>query len=401
MAKVLIAQPTRMHTHQLARALFEAGHLVYFFSLLPDSRQGAGRSRWAEPFSSRFDYNRLDFLPPSQCRFRVGPLVLQKLTYNNRSLFLSRLGELAAWSMFDRWVARSLQVIEPDLVIGYEMSSATTFVEGRRLGIPCVLDAAASHYALQLQWLEEERRAATIWPGRRLVYRKQREIEAANLIMTCSPQSAQSYVDAAVDACKVVVNPLGVDIDMFSQSSCRTGAPKFLFVGNPLSTKGLDRLINSFSRLSVEEPSALLYLVGDHGSYGAEDRHPWLRPQGKLDHRQLADLMSKIDYLVMPSALESFGLVALEALSSGMSLLISDKVGVGGVLPAGEWCVTFSHEVEGALDDALRAACARVDFSRQLDATARSLASAFGWQAYRERALGFLEPLLKNQKQAA
>lgn len=394
MGKILIAQPTRMHAHQLARACAEAGHTVHFMSLLPDAVRPGERGRWRYALSSRFDHNRLDFLPAEQCEFWVGPLVLQKLTFNSPILALSRVGEWAAWALFDRWVSRSIERLRPDLVIGYERSSVETFLKCKRLGIPSVLDAAAEHYLMQQQCLDEERRAAQTWAGDLLVERKKQEIDLADLIITCSPQSGRSYVEAGVPAERVAVNPLGVDAASFWLASKRGGPPKFLFVGNPLPYKGLDRLLHCFESVSRECPGALLNVVGDAGRHVSGAAHSWLVLHGKKTHAQLAQLMSEVDYLVMPSRLESFGLVALEALASGMNVLISNRVGVSGLLPGGGVCETFSSDDDEGLQSALRSACARVEQARTRGDEGRTLAINFGWHAYRERAVALLAPLL-------
>lgn len=66
---------------------------------------------------------------------------------------------------------------------------------------------------------------------------------------------------------------------------------------------------------------------------------------GPLDHVRLADAMRTADMLVLPSDLESFGLVLIEAMSSGLPTISSDlpgtravvKHGVTGLLvPAGD-----------------------------------------------------------------
>lgn len=394
MRKILIAQPTRMHAHQLALAFVEGGYDVFFHTLLPDAPRAGQSGRWRRSLSSRFEHNRLDFLPAGRTKCWPGPLVLQKLTFNSKSLSVSRAGEWAAWALFDRWVARSVAQMRPDLVIGYERSSALTYSVCQRLDIPCVLDAAAEHYSLQQRWLEEEREAARTWAGRRLIDRKQQEIVGADLIMTCSPQAKQSYIDAGVADEKVTVNPLGVDLTAFDQPSQRRGSPKFLFVGNPLPYKGLDRLLGCFSNVAADFPGAVLNVVGDTGRHLSTRHDPWLVLRGKLSHTELAALMSEMDYLVMPSRLESFGLVALEALASGMSVLISERVGIGGVLPNSGVCTRFSAEDDADLENVLRAACARTEHARSLDGESRNLAAGFGWRTYRARARALLEPLL-------
>ena len=52
--------------------------------------------------------------------------------------------------------------------------------------------------------------------------------------------------------------------------------------------------------------------------------HPYLVVHGKLSHSQLPQLLATTDCLVLPSRLESFGMVVVEALAAGVPVIVSD-----------------------------------------------------------------------------
>ena len=61
---------------------------------------------------------------------------------------------------------------------------------------------------------------------------------------------------------------------------------------------------------------------------------------------QLAELLCEVDLAIMPSRTEGFGLAALEALSAGLPVLVSENSGLGEVLkniPYGSSCVVESE----------------------------------------------------------
>ena len=64
------------------------------------------------------------------------------------------------------------------------------------------------------------------------------------------------------------------------------------------------------------------------------------------NREQLAELLCEVDLAIMPSRTEGFGLAALEALSAGLPVLVSENSGLGEALkkiPCGSSCVVESE----------------------------------------------------------
>jgi glycosyltransferase involved in cell wall biosynthesis len=79
---------------------------------------------------------------------------------------------------------------------------------------------------------------------------------------------------------------------------------------------------------------------------------------GDRTHREVARCLRAADLLVMPSTLESFGIVQLEAMACGLPVVIADVAGARGVSRDG---VHGVHVVPGDLDDLTRALRGLVD----------------------------------------
>jgi glycosyltransferase involved in cell wall biosynthesis len=97
---------------------------------------------------------------------------------------------------------------------------------------------------------------------------------------------------------------------------------------------------------------------------------------------ELAQTLSSADVFVFPSRTDTFGLVLLEALASGVPVAAFPVPGPLDVL--GE------HPV-GALDQDLGAACARARLIRSADC--RAYALRFRWRRCAEELRDFLEPI--------
>jgi glycosyltransferase involved in cell wall biosynthesis len=120
-----------------------------------------------------------------------------------------------------------------------------------------------------------------------------------------------------------------------------------LFVGNIIRQKGLIELVEAFSKLKKEYPSVSLYMIGakkDNVFYnelihrikeaGIND----VSIYDAMKQQEVAVWMAAAEMFVLPSHLEGFGLVALEAMSchtpvvgsrvGGLAYLLDDGAGV-------------------------------------------------------------------------
>jgi glycosyltransferase involved in cell wall biosynthesis len=139
-----------------------------------------------------------------------------------------------------------------------------------------------------------------------------------------------------VDSRKIVVIPHGVDFKRFSECKIKLaldGDPVVLYVGKLSKRKGIDILFQAIAKLRLELPGIKLHLVGS----GYLNYFQLLAKKlgiGKLAvfHGYVDDLMlpayyKSADFCVFPSKYESFGIVFLEAMASGIPV-IATPVGV-------------------------------------------------------------------------
>jgi N-acetyl-alpha-D-glucosaminyl L-malate synthase BshA len=119
----------------------------------------------------------------------------------------------------------------------------------------------------------------------------------------------------------------------------RDGEKMVLHVSNFRPVKRIRDVVKIFARLAAEVPSRLV-LVGDGPertdaieearAQGITDRVVFL---GKQD--SVAEIMACADLLLLPSTNESFGLVALEAMASGVPVVATHAGGLPEVVETG------------------------------------------------------------------
>lgn len=106
---------------------------------------------------------------------------------------------------------------------------------------------------------------------------------------------------------------------------------KFIYVGSFFKRKGIDILFKAACRLSPEGWG--LDLVGGGGdldeyvkSFTKSSKHP-IRLIGKWDGNQVVSCLLDYDACIVPSRFDGWGMAVNEALSAGLGVLVSDKVG--------------------------------------------------------------------------
>lgn len=122
-----------------------------------------------------------------------------------------------------------------------------------------------------------------------------------------------------------------------SQWGIPADAPVVLFVGSGFQRKGLDRLLGMWESPRLKE--VYLLVVGEdaqrkrYASWAERRAHKRVIFAGRQD--AVEDFYGAADILALPAFQEAFGNVVLEALASGLPVLVSRAVGAAEVL-AGE-----------------------------------------------------------------
>jgi glycosyltransferase involved in cell wall biosynthesis len=142
---------------------------------------------------------------------------------------------------------------------------------------------------------------------------------------------------------RLVVIPNTVDVAAFGGGAPADRVPgELLWVGNRTETKGIATLLRAFAVVHERRPETVLRLIGR--SFRPEHETGWQRLAGELgvapavrfeppaDRAGVAAAMRRADLFVHPSTRETFGVVAVEALASGLPVVASDSGGVTEVL---------------------------------------------------------------------
>ncbi|MBD2359968.1 glycosyltransferase family 1 protein [Anabaena minutissima FACHB-250] len=186
---------------------------------------------------------------------------------------------------------------------------------------------------------------------KRLAVEKQ-VLETAERIVATSPQEQQHMRSLVSTKGYIDVIPCGTDIQQFGSIDRASARAKLgiaqdtkvvLYVGRFDSRKGIETLVRAVNESQLRDSGKLKLIIGGGSTPGASDGRERDRIEsivqelgmsnfttlpGRLGQEILPTYYAAADVCVVPSHYEPFGLVAIEAMSSGTPVIASD---VGGL----------------------------------------------------------------------
>jgi D-inositol-3-phosphate glycosyltransferase len=230
----------------------------------------------------------------------------------------------------------------------------------------------------------------------------------------CATEQERAFLRQlyGADVAKVSVIPLGVDMDRFRPAAKQAARETLglkderivLFVGRIEPLKGVDILINAAAMLESDVDCSVLIVGGDEASQPEVEALQGLARQrgiehrvafvGAVDHEKLPLYYNAADVCVVPSHYESFGLVAVEAMASGVPVVASRVGGLTGTVKDGEtgylipWLCPepFAERIELLLDNE--------PLRQNLGEAAREAVARYRWENVAEAVLQVYNDLL-------
>ena len=189
----------------------------------------------------------------------------------------------------------------------------------------------------------------------------------------------------------VRVIPNGIDVNAFKPGltpirHLRDDHVNILFVGRLEKRKGLGDLLRAYEFMQARVPKSRLIVVGDGPlrsqveSYISRHRLPNVVMAGYVPDTVLPRYYCSADIFCAPATgAESFGIVLLEALASGLPVVATEVEGYMSVLEAGRDSLTVQPKGWAELGSALIILARDAELRRRMGAYGREKAGRFGW----------------------
>lgn len=162
--------------------------------------------------------------------------------------------------------------------------------------------------------------------------------ESADLFHTFSRHGMRGLRELGIPQEKIRLIPHGVDVSRFGhRRKSSAGTVRIAWLGRIDRTKGIIILLKALSHLKTEHDSLELLIGGDPSDdpryyrelvdYTRAARLPEVKFVGLIDDSP--SFLQQADIFASPSLMETFGIVNLEAMASGLPVVASS---VGGIL---------------------------------------------------------------------
>jgi glycosyltransferase involved in cell wall biosynthesis len=300
-------------------------------------------------------------------------------------------GKVYAWltaRLVDRYIER---FGIPGLIHAHNIHWAgyAAYLVNCRHGIPYVVTEHSSNFLM-------ERIPPTASPGTRKSFAKAARVIAVSRRLA---NSMEEYMDGK----KVTIVPNVVDTDYFSLPPEEPAPVPFTFlaVASLDANKGLDVLIRAFARRFREDPGVCLEIAGDGplrnelkalcGSLGVDKKVGFL---GMLSREDVRAAMWRAHAVALSSFRETFGVVLIEALSTGLPVIATRSGGPEDIVtPDVGFLVAAGDEEE--LARSLTQVRERTSFSR--NALREYAVRIFGKQAVARSLLEIYDDVLRER----
>jgi len=230
------------------------------------------------------------------------------------------------WSRLMRRLVESYAVVYgiPDLIHGHAAlwGGYAAMLASRALQRPFVVTEHSSSILTEGISPAQRRHAADVY-------------RSASAVIAVS-RNLKTSVDTVAGTAVAEVVPNTVDCDYFTLPPARRkGAPfTFLAVCDLVSYKRVDLLIRAFARLNVRHPNTRLVIAGTgkdrrqlHGLAHALVPQQKIEFTGALPRWQVRQWMREAGALVLCSDHETFGVVLIEAMATGLPVIATRSGG--------------------------------------------------------------------------
>lgn len=386
------------HYYYTALALDQRGYLGSYITgpCALDSEEWMGRC--GGPLARLWAERRLKGISPHKVKRMWLPEIVQKAIKK-----IGGTGGQSNWThneLFARGAARRMG--ECDAIHFVHSVGREAARKAKRNGATVVCDIREEHPQFQHDILSDEAGRLGIefhGAGARYSNRVLEELDIADRIFCPSAYAKATFVARAIDADKIAVCPYGVDIESFTPAPVQVdrGAFTVLFLGNVCMRKGIHYLLEGFQRAKLGNARLLL----------AGPVDPTFRPilrryegqfeeVGRVPRAQVGALYRRADAFVIPSLADVGPLVALEAMSTGLPVVVSENTGVAELMtPYVDGLVVPIRDAR-SIAESLTYLHENADRRIAMGAAAAARVREVSWERYREICGDFYDGLFRS-----
>jgi len=241
--------------------------------------------------------------------------------------------------LFDMFAKKHINT-GADLVVHTDSGLARSLEKARGLGIPTVILHRTLHPLHVVNILKEESEKFGIREKSVLVYEKWvsnrvKTLRQCNKILALSELERDSLVKFGIQKSKIelIRHGQGVDTNYFKPSNEKEETFTVLFLGHKSLIKGVPYLLEAWKKLNLKDAKLIVAGYQDKKLIEIYRRRTQFEAPGIVNPLKY---YQKAHIYILPSLGDSFARTALEAMSCGLPVIVSDMTGIKDVIEDGK-----------------------------------------------------------------
>jgi glycosyltransferase involved in cell wall biosynthesis len=401
MKSVIVAYSGVHQAFQIALAAHEAGLLDTFYGSVFDAPGKWGKRLGFALGMQSLTNRRCAEIDPARLKEIPGPFLM------HRAASIIRLTrDWYPWYQanfdFDRKVAEHLRHSSARLFIGTETCARGSFRVAGERGMIKILDCPQVHPDFLTRLLVKAADDLGVPPPPpfdppELAARKAEEFAMADVMLVISEVHRRSFIEVGFSPEHLVEIPLWVDSGLWqpppkAQTRQPTEPLRALFVGNIGLRKGIPWLVQAVEKCGKAVQLTLAGVDSGETEQFISQSRSVIHFAGRKNKAELREVYWNSDVLVLPSLVDTFGFVALEAMACGLPVIVTENCGVPVPDPA--WRVPVMDS--DAIAQRLEYYAADREALQRDGQIAQQFARQFTPERYREQIKNLLRRLLQK-----
>ncbi len=345
--KIIVAHPGKQHSYKTAEALYRGNMLFQYMTTVYDKKNWkilCTKYLMPKSVSNKIVQRKSPTLPDelvtTQCTF-LGLFLLFFYKLPLKRKYRDWLFE-HVHNQFGKCVAEYAIKNNVDAVIMYDTTCNECFriLKEKAPHIKRIQDVSIANRAFMKVNYEKDiertgdlrlkKEQINLWNSN-ILKRNKEELDLTEYFIVASNMSKHSLMFSGIKEEQIYIIPYGVEFDKFPYC-CRknsNGRLHLIYVGQITFRKGLHHLLRIIS--TEFKKTCDLSIIGFYNKsnelYQEYKNRGNIKFVGFVNHMNLVDYYHSSDLFVFPTLGEGFGLVILEAMSSGLPCLVSDLAG--------------------------------------------------------------------------
>jgi glycosyltransferase involved in cell wall biosynthesis len=406
---VVVSHTGKQYVHQLCFALQKKGYLKRFIITVwykPGHwliRNSVRLIQSIFPGFSKIVKKRY-FAPLDESLIEIHPIT------ELLRLILSKVSKTDAdhWNYYveqdlDKYVARRLPTLQPDIFVGFENSSLQSFKKAKEMRKITILDLAQVHHNFIIDLRNKYSYFKKALPDDAFFDKVNRNKSAhyqfVDYIFVLSNFAKKTLIDAGIAEEKIYEMHLGFDPDNFKPKKNYTlsGTFHILFVGLITYRKGLHLVLESFRQLNLSDAKLTIVGASTDGEDLLNEYSGLFEYISYMPHNELVTAYQHADIMVFPSYLDSWGMVIPEAMACGTPVIVSENTGSKDVVKQGGGIIIPIDDVEILKEKILFLYNNRQEVER-LGREAVVAVQNFTWENYHKQVIGAIDDILEKEQ---